>query len=84
MRRTPAPPEPREHSRSRLSRRLQGVLGAHERNKRTHQSGVQAKKRTRAIHRHLLEILLEYIVRLLPLLEQGQLGADSLSRGKIK
>ena len=74
MRRPPAPPEPRERSRSPLSRRLQGVLEAHLRNRRTHRGGIQAKKRTRAIHRHLLEILLEYIVRLLTLLDPGAAG----------
>ena len=74
MRRTPAPPEPRERSRSPLSRRLQGVLEAHERNRKSHRGGLQAKKRTRAIHRHLLEILLEYVVRLLALLDPGAVG----------
>ena len=74
MRRTPAPPVPRERSRSPLSRRLHGVLGAHERNRRTHRGGIQAKKRTRAIHRHLLEILLEYVVRLLALLDPRAVG----------
>lgn len=74
MRRTPAPPLPRERSRSPLSRRLQGVLEAHEKNKQKQRGGLSAKKRTRAIHRHLLEILLEYIVRLLTLLEPGAVG----------
>ena len=74
MRRPPAPPEPRERSRSPLSRRLQGVLEAHLGNRRTHRGGIQAKKRPRAIHRHLLEILLEYIVRLLTLLDPGAAG----------
>ena len=77
MRRTPAPPVPRERSRSPLSRRLQGVLEAHERNRRTMKDtsgGIQAKNGTRAIHRHLLEILLEYVVRLLALLDPGAVG----------
>ena len=42
---------------------------AHERDQRTRRGGLQARKRTRAIHRHLLEILLEYIGRLLACLD---------------
>eukprot|EP00435_Cladocopium_sp_Y103_P009321 s211_g2.t1 len=76
---------PRRRSRTPLFRRLEGVLQAHERDRKTRRGGLQAKNRTRAIHRHLLEILLEYTLCVfLHFLIQGQLGVDSSSREKTR
>ena len=64
----------RESALGHLCLASAGVLEAHERNRKSHRGGLQAKKRTRAIHRHLLEILLEYVVPLLALLDPGAVG----------
>ena len=74
-RRPPEPPYPpsrvRSRSRSRdlesLRTRLQGVLAAHRRNTNTRRAGRrgQAGRRTRAIHRHILDCLVELLKSLL-------------------
>ena len=74
-RRPPEPPYPpsrvRSRSRSRdlesLHTRLQGVLAAHRRNTNTRRAGRrgQAGRRTRAIHRHILDCLVELFKSLL-------------------
>ena len=84
MRRPPAPPRPRRRSRTPLFRRLEGVLQAHQRDRRTRRGGLQARKRTRAIHRHLLEILLEYIGRLLAFLDPRAPGRRQFERRAVQ
>ena len=74
-RRPPEPPYPpsrvRSRSRSRdlesLRTRLQGILAAHRRNTNTRRAGRrgQAGRRTRAIHRHILDCLVELLKGLL-------------------
>ena len=78
-RRPPEPPYPpsrvRSRSRSRdlesLHTRLQGVLAAHRRNTNTRRAGRrgQAGRRTRAIHRHILDCLVELLKSLLQITE---------------
>ena len=80
MRRTPAPPVPRERSRSPLSRRLQGVLGTEG-----HIGVVFRRRRERGQSIVIcLRSSLSTLFVSLHFLTQGQLGVDSLSRGKIK
>ena len=66
MRRVPPPPPPpRQRSRSPLERRQRAVLEAHRRNRASNRGGRAARRRTRAIHRQLLEILLERVLRII-------------------
>ena len=66
MRRVPPPPPPpRQRSRSPVERRQRAVLEAHRRNRASNRGGRAARRRTRAIHRQLLEILLERVLRII-------------------
>ena len=64
----PQPPLPdrsgQDRSRSPLTRRFETVRQALEQNSREQRGGKQARRRTRAIHTRLLEILVERIDRL--------------------
>ena len=63
----PAPSRSRSRSRDRFQARVAGVIAAHRRNLRCRRAGQkgQAARRTRAIDKHLLGILIEYLGRLL-------------------
>lgn len=63
----PAPSRSRSRSRDRFQARVAGVIAAHRRNLRCRRAGQkgQAARRTRAIHKHLLGILIEYLGQLL-------------------
>ena len=62
-----APLRGRSRSRDRFQARVAGVIAAHRRNLHCRRAGRkgQAARRTRAIHKHLLGILLEYLGQLL-------------------
>ena len=63
----PAPSRGRSRSRNRFQTRVIGVIAAHRRNLRCRRAGQkgQAARRTRAIYKHLLGILIEYLGQLL-------------------
>jgi hypothetical protein len=63
----PAPSRGRSRSRDRFQARVAGVIAAHRRNLHCRRAGRkgQAARRTRAIHKHLLGILIEYLGQLL-------------------
>ena len=56
---------PRSRDLGRLHLRLEGVLAAHRRDTRVKRGGGQARRRTRAIHRHILGFLVELLTGLL-------------------
>ena len=71
-RRPPSPPEPplrRDRSRSprwgRLEERTRGVIAAFRKNVNQSRGGKATRRRTRAIHRQILGILLEYLRELI-------------------
>ena len=65
-RRPVTPPRPRrERSRSPLTRQQEGLVHAFQRNVATRRGGRQARARTRGIHRGLLQVLHERILRVL-------------------
>ena len=64
-RQPPDPPRPRGRSRSPLDSRQEGLLDAHQRNIGTRRGGRQARGRTRGIHRGILQVLKERILRVI-------------------
>ena len=73
MRRPPEPPRPpRDRSRTPVSRRTQGLLEAHRRNLAQRRGGKNARRRTKGIHRGLLEILFTRLTQLLDIVIQGR------------
>ena len=65
------PPSRRARSRSPLSRQQGGLIDAYHRNCQTRRGGRQARARTRGIHRGILKVLKERILRLIAVLGSG-------------
>lgn len=74
----PGPPPRRSRSRSPLEERESHLLGIHRENVQRRRGGRQAKARTRGIHRNLLNIFKERILRLLTVLVAGSERAPAL------
>ena len=73
----------RERSRSPLTRQQEGLVHAFQRNVATRRGGRQARARTRGIHRGLLQVLHERILRVLEQLwdrAQRQVHEDRLQQ----
>ena len=70
-RRPPEPPHPPRRSRSPVTRRTQGLIEAHRRNVGQRRGG-KAGRRTKSIHRGLLEILVTRLSQLLSIIVQGR------------
>ena len=71
-RRPPEPPHPPRCSRSPVARRTQGLIEAHRRNVGQRRGGKAARRRTKSIHRRLLEILVTRLSQLLSIIVQGR------------
>ncbi len=72
-RRPPEPPGPPSgRSRSHLTERTQGLIEAHQRNVSQRRGGKHARRRTKSIHRGLLEVLLTRLNQLLSFLVEGR------------
>ena len=84
MRRPPAPPPPRRRSRTPLFRQLEGVLQAHERDRRTRRGSLQARKRTMRFTVIFLRSSLNISGVFLHFLIRGHLGGDSSSAEQIR
>lgn len=71
-RRPPEPPHPPRRSRSPVTRRTQGLVEAHRRNVNQRRGGKAARRRTKSIHRGLLEILVTRLSQLSSIIVQGR------------
>ena len=71
-RRPPEPPHPPRRSRSPEARRTQELIEAHDRNVRQRRGGKAARRRTKSIHRGLLQALVTRLSQLLSIIVQGR------------